>query len=258
VTTVSVLPQFAKLLSFAMKYETGDIKVLWLANNICETSRAVTTLGYARVSTQDQDWRGQTEALRAAGATTDISREGKPRSGRSTAVSEAGSANASAMAGSGPWPLALSSGAIGSFPFENWTVLVGVPAFVFGYARIAFRGTLGEEFHGMVYPDNIDRGYFNSQLGTRSDRRHYYLAHLQISLLSEHRSEPEYPSTRPPAPPAGASSEISSQFAWTNRMVGNHRPRLALQASVAERCSGSRLLKLGKTANAITPAILIS
>ena len=66
-----------------------------------------------------------------------------------------------------------------------------------GCARVACRAALGEERHGMVYPDNIDRGYFNSQLGTRSDRRHYHLAHLQISLLSEPRSEPECPSTHP-------------------------------------------------------------
>jgi hypothetical protein len=44
----------------------------------------------------------------------------------------------------------------------------------------------------MVYPDNIDRRHFNSQLGTRSDRRHCHLAHLQISPLSEPRSKSEY------------------------------------------------------------------
>jgi hypothetical protein len=56
----------------------------------------------------------------------------------------------------------------------------------------------------MVYPDNIDRGYFNPQLGARSDRRHYHLAHLQISPLSEPRSKSESPRIHRPAPPAGA------------------------------------------------------
>ena len=65
----------------------------------------------------------------------------------------------------------------------------------------------------MVYPDNIDRGYFNSQLGTRSDRRHYHLAHLQISLLSEPRSEPECPSTRLPRQAHGLG------FLWAGRDI---------------------------------------
>jgi hypothetical protein len=65
----------------------------------------------------------------------------------------------------------------------------------------------------MVYPDNIDSGYFNSQLGTRSDRRHYHLAHLQISLLSEHRSKPECPSAPPERTPAGP--QMKKAQPWT-------------------------------------------
>jgi|SRR6478735_2346219 len=37
----------------------------------------------------------------------------------------------------------------------------------------------------MVYPEDIDSGHSNFQLGTSSDRRHYHLAHLQIYLLNE-------------------------------------------------------------------------
>jgi hypothetical protein len=71
------------------------------------------------------------------------------------------------------------------------------------------------------------REYFNSQLGTRSDRRHYHLAHLQISLLSDHRSKLECPSAPARATRRGVI-RISSQFAWKRRKVGNHQPRLVL------------------------------
>ena len=59
----------------------------------------------------------------------------------------------------------------------------------------------------MVYPDNIDREYCNSQLGTRSDRRHCHLAHLQISPLSEPRSEPRSASASRPRHPLGVTRD---------------------------------------------------